>query len=161
MELQFTFRAEKQQEIEKYPNLPVLTYIGGDKTSKFKLNRKACELLGYENKVTSTINFGITSTKQLFLANTNSTVEEGRCNITLQKDFASGKFLERLNKHFNQQFSEGKEFVLATVDQQFGDFKVLLISGDSPNSMTTDDFSQFPDNAFEEEYLDAKEVSVL
>ena len=61
MELQFTFRTEKQQEIEKYPNLPVLTYIGGDKTSKFKLNRKACELLGYTDKITATINFGKTS----------------------------------------------------------------------------------------------------
>lgn len=141
MQLNFSFRVEKQEELEKWPTIPVLTYIGGDKTQKFKLNRKASELLGYDAKITATINFGMTSTGQLFLANTNGKVEENRNNVTLNKEFSSSKFLERLSKHFGEEIFVGREFALYTVEQDFGDYKVLLIDKNSPESHTTDDYS--------------------
>jgi hypothetical protein len=150
MELTFNFKQVKEEQLEKYPDLPVLTYVGGNKTAKFALNKKACEILGYTDSITATINYAkINETDDLVLVNTNGTVAENRSNITLNKEFANSKFFDRLNKHFGSELKEGDELLLAVPTYEFP-YKVVIVTDESPNSMTIDDFSQFEDSAFED-----------
>jgi len=158
MELNFSFKKEKPVVAEKYPNLPVLTYIGGDKTSKFELNRKAVELLGYENSVTARISFGLASTEQMFLANTTGAETGNQNNLTLTNSFSSSKLLDRMQKFFEITLVEGDEFLLSTVNEKL-DYPILMLTVDNPNSKTQDNFSEFPDDEFEEEDDAVEEVA--
>ncbi len=126
MELNFSFSKPKEQQVEKYPNVPVLTYIGGDKTAKFKLNKKAVELLGY-NGVTGKISFGLTSTNELFIANTTGAETGNQGNITMQNTFASSKLLDRISKFHAINMVDGIEIRLAEVNAET-QFKVLIIT---------------------------------
>jgi len=128
MELNFSFSKPKQERVEKYPTIPVLTYVGGDKTAKFELNKKAVELLGYSGKITAKISFGLTSTNELFLANTTGAETGNQGNITMQNTFASGKLLERIGKFHNLNIVDGAEFQLAEVKEQL-QFPILIITG--------------------------------
>lgn len=157
MELNFSFKKTRTEEPEKYPDVAVLTYIGGEKTKKFKLNKKACEIMDYSESITSIINFGKTSDGDLFLANTYGKEENNKSNVFVDKSFANSKFLSRIEDHFGISLSEGAEFILATVDQDFG-FPVVLVLNSDPSSRTTEDFSQFPDEDVdvESENVDAE-----
>ena len=161
MELNFSFKKQKEEQPEKYPDLPVLTYIGGNKTAKFALNKKACEILGYEDSITATINYAkINETNDLVLVNTKSTIEENRSNLTLAREFANSKFVDRLEKHFQiMTLTDGAEFLLAVPTYEFP-YKVLIVTNELPNSMTSDDFREFDDNTFEDSDLNAKTQGV-
>ena len=85
MELVFSLKKAKEEKVEKYPEMPVLTFLGGENVSKFELNKCATKALGFTEG--GKISFGLADGDKLFLANT-STVETGnQCRVNLDNTF--------------------------------------------------------------------------
>lgn len=148
MELNFGFKNFKEEKLEKYPTIPVLTYIGGNVTKKFQLNKKAYNMMQFN--ITGQLNFGRTDTEELFIANTFGNEKRMKCNVFADKTFANSNFAKRIELNIGRELKVGDEFLLKTVEQDFG-FPVLIISNEVYLSELSEiDYSQFPDNAFEE-----------
>ena len=148
MELNFGFKNFKEEKLEKYPTIPVLTYIGGNVTKKFQLNKKACNMMQFN--ITGQLNFGRTDTEELFIANTFGNEKRMKCNIFMDKTFANSNFAKRIELNIGRELRVGDEFLLKTVEQDFG-FPVLIISNEAPSTgLYQIDYSNFPDNAFEQ-----------
>ena len=148
MELNFGFKNFKEEKLEKYPTIPVLTYIGGNVIKKFQLNKKACNMMQFN--ITGQLNFGRTDTEELFIANTFGNEKRMKCNIFMDKTFANSNFAKRIELNIGRELRVGDEFLLKTVDQDFG-FPVLIIPNEIPSTeLSQIDCSNFPDNAFEQ-----------
>ena len=144
--LNFSFRTKKEEAIEKYPEIAVLTYIGGEVNKNFALNRKAVELLGYNSEQIhgKMVSFGPYE-DTMFIANTTGTVGAKQSKVTLANEFANASFLARLEKMFKITLEAGQEFVL-TESSVKEDFNYLIVSKFSPESYTRTNFQAFPDN---------------
>lgn len=158
MELNFSFRKPKEQQVEKYPNIPVLTYLGSSGVSKFKLNQKALELLGYnEQQITGKmVSFGPLG-DTLFIANTTGVDGKAKkitqANLNLSNDFNSGKLLERLQKTFKFDVYEGMEFILECGVEK-ADYPYLIVTMGQPNEdkqMSRSDIIDSSNKAFDDE----------
>ena len=91
-------KTEKKINIEKYPDIPVLTYLGcGDaaKASKrFALNKKAIEMLNFKSEKRF-VNIGRTDEEhgfQFAIANTEGLVNDNKKNLTSKNIFADSIF---------------------------------------------------------------------
>lgn len=160
MKLNFSFKTVKEEQPEKYPNLPVLTFIEKSGVTKFSLNKKAFELLKFEETGTNKINFGLADDKELFLANTNGGVEQNVSNLNKDKSLNNNKLYERLESHFGISIEPNAEFLLITPESDQV-YPILLISDSDPSSYTTDEFAEIDDNEFEsdkENDLNEKEI---
>jgi len=164
MELNFSFKKQKEEKVDKYPDLPVLTYIGSSdgKTKKWQINQKAAELLNYSNsQITGKmISYGPLN-ELLFIANTTGVETQNDAKINLDNSFSNSKFADRIIKEYGVELYNGREFLLKVPDVK-ADYAYLIILNDSyPGSLTRDDFAEFPDNAFtKEDEVDEPKVYV-
>lgn len=154
MELNFSFKTVKEEKPEKYPNLPVLTFVEKSGVTKFSLNKKAFELLKFSETETNKINFGLADGKELFLANTNGTVEQNISNLNKDKSLNNNKLYERLENHFGISIEPNAEFLLLEPETE-QKFPILLISNSDPSSYIVDEFSEIEDNEFEDSIKEA------
>lgn len=134
VDVNFSFRPEKKPE--KYPDTPVLTYIGDEgikKARKFHLNKKALELLNYDidqiiGRKISIARNGETKTLLLINSTSMDTSKQISADVTSQDDFANVKFLDKVNSNYDLNLTFGDEILLSKpeIDTSFG---VLVIVG--------------------------------
>lgn len=149
MELTFNFKKTKEVEVEKYPESSVLTFIGDNGYAKFKMNKKACELLEYdEGSVTARISFARNKANDdLVLLNTTGTETDNQSNVFVSKDFASKKLLNRIEKSFDIKLTTGYELLLKAPESSVAFPAVIITDELNSGNFTTDSFENFPDNA--------------
>lgn len=162
MEFNFSFKNTKQEAPEKYPDVAVLTFESQEGTSKFSLNKKARQLLQFDEeqltgKKVSYARVNIDASESLVLINSTNQETDNQSNLTLSNTFSSKKFLTRLEKHFGIDCLEGAEFVLLEINQETP-MPALIITDSDPYSYTKKDFKQFPD---EQEYDVIQEAKLV
>lgn len=157
MKLGFSYKKEKEQIVEKYPNLPVMTFVGEGSYAKFALNAKACEMLGYEETTpTAKISFAKDedNNDKMVILNSTGQVTENQSNLFASREFANKKFLTRINKEFDMEVKQGDEFLLVKPEANAG-FPVMYVTNEIIEGSHTSDFSEFTDEG-ETEIIEPK-----
>jgi hypothetical protein len=116
--MNFSFKKEKVEVVEKYPNNAVLTYVGGEGVKKFSLNKKAVFLLGLEDADVKDrkVSFGPIE-DSLLLANTSGVETPNQHVITSDFTFSSAPLAKRIALDYDLILMAGMEFPLLTPDE--------------------------------------------
>jgi hypothetical protein len=113
--MNFSFKKEKVEVVEKYIDNAVLTYIGGIGVKKFALNNKAVVLLGLSefDAKDRKISFGPTD-DTILIANTSKVETMNQHVINSDFTFASAPLAKQLTLAHDLVMEAGMEFPLVT-----------------------------------------------
>lgn len=113
--MNFSFKKEKVEVVERYPDNAVLTYLGGIGVKKFALNNKAVALLGLSEFWAGDrkISFGPTD-DTILIANTSKVETMNQHSINSDFTFASAPMVKQLALAHDIVMEAGMEFPLVT-----------------------------------------------